>query len=146
MAFCVHEVKDYSTPYKTFNDLDLDDNIYIIDIKNVSYKKYQIKEYIKEESKSYYKQNCFEIEFKIDVDGKLKKFNVYDGNRFLEKVTLFSNTYNNDEDTFISTDERICELVIEILKSRMNYQWGEFLRIFGNPLAGKYEPRHIVLG
>ena len=145
MAFYEPEVKDYSIPYKTFNDLYLDDNIYIIDIKNVSYEKYKIKEYIKEESKSYYKQNCFEIEFKIEVDGKLKKFNVYDGNRFLERVTLFSNTYNNDEDTFISTDERICELVIEILKNRMDYQWREFSRIFGNPLAGKYESRHIIL-
>jgi len=144
MAFYEPEVKDYSTLYKTFNDLDSNDNIYIIDIKNVSYKKYKIKEYIKEKSKSYDKQNCFEIEFKIEIDGNVKKFNVYDGNRFLERVTLLPNTYNN-EDTFISTDERICELVIEILKSRMNYQWGEFSRIFGNPLSGKYEPRHIIL-
>lgn len=143
MAFCKIEEKDYSTPYKTFNDLNLDDDIYIIDIKNVSYEKYKIKEYIKEKSKSYHKQNCFEIEFKIEINGKLEKINVYDGNRFLEKVTLYSNAYNIN--TFISTDERICELVIDILRTRMNYQWEEFSRLFGNPLAGKYEPRHIVL-
>ena len=145
MAYDTPIVKDYSTPYKTFNELDLGDDIFVIDIKDVSYTKCKVKEYIKQESKSYYKQNCFEIEFKIEIDGKLKKINVYDGNQFLERVTVFS-TYNNNEDTFISTDERICKLVIEILKNRMNYQWEEFLRIFGNPLAGKYELRNIVLG
>ena len=46
---------------------------------------------------------------------------------------------------FFTTDKRIGEIIIDIMKKRNSYQWSEFHAIFGCPLSSEIEPRHIVL-
>lgn len=130
---------DYSRVYKTFNDLETNDEIYEIDF--IELKLIPIKIEIIEKKKSSYgihDLNRYEVLFNI-IDEKNIITRVYDGNQYLSKVNI------NYKDRFLCTDKRIGEVVIDILRGRNNYQWICFLNIFGNPLEGKFEPAHIKL-
>ena len=130
---------DYSKIYKTFNDLETNDEIYEIDFKKL--KLIPIKVEIVEKKKSSYgihDLNRYEVLFNI-INEKNSITRVYDGNQYLSKVNI------NYKDRFLCTDNRIGEVVIDILKSRNNYQWTCFSSIFDNPLTSRFEPAHIKL-
>ena len=130
---------DYSRLYKTFNNLETNDEIYEIDFKEL--KLIPIKVEIVEKKKSSYgihDLNRYEVLFNI-IDEKNSITRVYDGNQYLSKVNI------NYKDRFLCTDKRIGEVVIDILRSRNNYQWICFSNIFDNPLTSKFEPAHIKL-
>lgn len=131
---------DYSRPYKTFNDLETNDEIYEIDFRNL--KIIPIKIEIVEKSKSsygIYDLNRQEVLFNI-IGEKYSITKVNDGNQYLSKIHI------NYTERFLCTDKRIGEVILDILRHRNSYQWGCFSNIFGNPLEGKFEPRNIKLG
>lgn len=135
-----NEIKDtdYSTPYKTFVDLNTNDEIYEIDFKEL--RLIPIKVEIVEKNKSSYNHalNRQEVLFNI-INEKNSITKVYDGNQYLSKV------YINCYERFLCTDSRIGEVILDIFKSRNDYQWACFEKIFGYPFTGKYEPAHIKL-
>lgn len=133
------EKKDYSIPYKTFNDLKNGDKIFVIDYKSLEIIEYEISDYENKKSNDYYKVNCIEVSFRIPALENYNIMRIYNGNTF-----IFKTSYNY-KDLFICTDKRICEVIIDLLHSRNNYQWSCFSEIFGHPLAGKFESRHIVI-
>ena len=130
---------DYSTPYKTFNDLETNDEIYEIDLKLL--KIIPIKVEIVERKKSSYgihDLNRYEVLFNI-IGEKYSITRVSNGNQFLSMVSI------NYKDRFLCTDKRIGDVIIDILRHRNSYQWACFEEIFGHPFAGRYEPAHIKL-
>lgn len=122
--------KDYSTPYKTFNDLKNDDVVYIIDYKTVSIINVRISSYSKKLSDDRWKQNCWEIQFTLP-ELENKKCFISDGNTF-----IFNAVPN--EDVYITTDCRIAETIFNLLRSRNMYQWHMFSSIFGNTVNLKH--------
>ena len=132
------EDTDYSTPYKTFVDLNTNDEIYEIDFKEL--RLIPIKVEIVEKNKSSYNHalNRQEVLFNI-INEKNSITKVYNGNQYLSKV------YINYNERFLCTDSRIGEVILDILKSRNDHQWACFEKIFGYPFTGKYEPAHIKL-
>ena len=130
---------DYSIPYKTFNDLETNDEIYEIDFMEL--KLIPIKVEIVEKKKSSYgihDLNRYEVLFNI-IDEKNSITKVSDGNQYLSIAHI------NYKDRFLCTDKRIGDVIIDILRHRNNYQWACFEEIFGHPFAGRYEPAHIKL-
>ena len=130
---------DYSIPYKTFNDLETNDEIYEIDLMEL--KLIPIKVEIVEKKKSSYgihDLNRQEVLFNI-INEKNSITRVSNGNQFLSMVSI------NYKDRFLCTDKRIGDVIIDILRHRNNYQWACFEEIFGHPFAGRYEPVHIKL-
>ena len=130
---------DYSKPYKTFNDLETNDEIYEIDFMEL--KLIPIKVEIVEKKKSSYgihDLNRYEVLFNI-IDEKNSITKVSDGNQYLSIAHI------NYKDRFLCTDKRIGDVIIDILRHRNNYQWACFEEIFGYPFAGRYEPAHIKL-
>ena len=140
MAFLEHKPVDCSIPYKKFQELKDSDIIYEIDYKEFEIKPYNIENVkIKKVPEYDDRKNCYEVEFNIPLLEKYRPFKVYDGNCF-----IFHNY--GEHEMFWTTDKRIAEIIINIMKYRNSYQWECFSAIFGNQLAGRYEPRHIKLG
>jgi len=141
MAYLEYPDKDidYSIPYKTFNELKDQDTIFVIDITNIEYKEYKIDKYSKREVKAFRVLNKFEVEFIIPELDKYENTKIYDGNSYLAQLN-----YKRNE-IFIATDERIANMIKHVIHSRNAYQWSTFSSIFGHPLSGRFEPRHIVL-
>lgn len=130
---------DYSRPYKTFNDLKTNDEIYEINFKELTLIPVNIE--IVEKKKSSYNihdLNRQEVLFNI-IGEQYDIARVYDGNQYLSSVHI------NYKERFFCTDKRIGEVILDILRHRNSYQWSCFSNIFGNPLDGKFEPAHIVL-
>ncbi len=127
---------DYSKPYKTFIDLKDGDAIFLIDFKKLELKTLYIENISIKENNAYKVNNRFEVSFVIPG---IEYVCISDGNRYLDKVNI------NYKDEYLTTDKRIGETILSLLRSRNSYQWECLTEIFGNPLAGKYEPRHIVL-
>jgi len=116
---------DCSIPYKTFNDLEDNDKIYLIDFKNLTIKEFIIKNPIKKENNSYKILNRFKITFEIP---EIEHITIDNGNCYLERVFI------NYEESYITTDKRLALTIIEILKLRNSYQWECLTGIFGQPL------------
>jgi len=141
MAFIDYEPReiDYSTPYKTFLDLNNGDTVYIVNFQELKLEPITIENY-KHKNNNYniHEHNHIEVECKLkDVyNGWIR---IFDGNTYINKVSL------DYIDTYITTDERIGDIVISLLKSRNNYQWGVFKNIFGNPSSTYIDPSKIKL-
>ena len=135
------EIKDidYSKPYKTFNDLETNDEIYEINFKELTLIPVNI-EIVEKKKSSYgiHDLNRYEVLFKI-IDEQYSITRVNDGNQYLSIAHI------NYKERFFCTDKRIGEVILDILRHRNSYQWSCFSNIFGNPLAGKFEPAHIKL-
>ena len=130
---------DHSLEYKTFNDLQDGDEIYEVDFKELKLIPLIIENYRKDKaSYGIHDLNRFEAIFSIK-DEKNSITRAYNGNQYFAKFHI------NYQDRFLTTDKRIGEEIINLLRARNSYQWNEFSNIFGHPLSGKYEPRHIVL-
>lgn len=128
---------DCSIPYKTFNDLKNGDIIYKINYTNFEIEKFKIKEYNKKEESNYYQKNCYKIEFTVE-EIEYGRFCISNGN-------VFGYHFRDSRiEGFYITDERICDLLISIMKERNSYQWQTFTSLFGNPM-GCYAHKEIKL-
>ena len=126
---------DCSKPYKTFIDLKDGDAIFLIDFKNLELKTLYIENVSTKENDTYKINNRFEVSFIIPgVD----HICISDGNKYLDKVHI------NYEDEYLTTDERIGEIIIDLLRSRNSYQWGCLTGIFGGPMSN-YAHKDIKL-
>ena len=129
---------DYSTPYKTFNDLETNDEIYEIDFKELKLIPVNV-EIIEKKKSSYgsHDLNRYEVLFNI-IGEQYSITRVNDGNQYLSIAHI------NYKERFFCTDKRIGEVILDILRHRNSYQWKCLTGIFGNPL-GKYAEREIKL-
>ena len=137
------EDHDYSVPYKTFNDLKADDNVYLIDLNNLEIITCNIIECdVKKATYGIHDINRFEVKLTMidPYDSNRKEYvSIYDGNQYITRVSM------NYKDEYITTDKRIADIVISLLKTRNDRQWSMFSHIFGNPNNNRYEPRDIKL-
>lgn len=127
--------RDYSQPYKTFNDLENGNIIYLIDFRNLTIKDFIIDNYNKKENNTYKVINRFEVSFKLYDSHYVV---IDDGNQYLSKVNI------NHQEEYITTDERIANLIIGLLKERNSYQWNSFVSLFGSPMH-KYAMKDTIL-
>lgn len=128
---------DCSEPYKTFNDLKDNDKIYLIDFKNLTIKELIIKNPVKRENNSYKILNRFEVTFEISGVTHTNII-ISNGNLYLDRVFI------NYEESYITTDKRLAESIINLLRLRNTYQWECLTGIFGHPLT-EYSAREIKL-
>ena len=137
------EDHDYSVPYKTFNDLKADDNVYLIDLNNLEIITCNIIDCdVKEATYGIHDINRFEVKLTMidPYESDRKEYvSIYDGNQYITRVSM------NYKDEYITTDKRIADIVISLLKTRNDRQWSMFSHIFGNPNNNRYEPRDIKL-
>lgn len=139
MAFLVHRPHDCSIPYKKFQELKDNDIIYFIDFKSLKLEKYQVIEVKTKEVPEWDdRKNCIEVEFKIEGFDRDSIQKVYDGNNYIWTF------YWNGEGRFFTTDERIGNSILEILRHRNSYQWHTLTGLFGNPLS-QYAHKDIKL-
>jgi len=139
MAFLEHKPVDCSIPYKKFQELKNSDIIYEINYKTFEITPYNVENIKISKVKEWDdRKNCYEVEFNIPLLENYRPFKISDGNCYI---------WHNygDHEMFFTTDKRIAEIIIDIMKKRNSYQWSEFHAIFGCPLSGKFEPKHIVL-
>jgi len=127
---------DCSKPYKTFLDLKDGDAIFLIDFKNLELKTLYIENISTKENNAYKVNNRFEVSFVIP---SIEYVCISDGNRYLDRVHI------NYKDEYLTTDERIGQTIIDLLRSRNSYQWNCLTDIFGNP-TNKYVEKEIRLG
>jgi hypothetical protein len=134
---------DYSVPYKTFNDLKTDDNVYLIDLNNLEIITCNIIDCdVKEATYNIHDINRFEVKLTMidPYDSDRKEYvSIYDGNQYIAGVNI------NYRAEYITTDKRIANTVSDLLKIRNNRQWSMFSKIFGNPIDNRYEHRDIKL-
>jgi len=137
------EDHDYSVPYKTFNDLKADDNVYLIDLNNLEIITCNIIDCdVKEATYGIHDINRFEVKLTMidPYDSDRKEYvSIYDGNQYIAGVNI------NYRSEYITTDKRIANTVSDLLKIRNSRQWSMFSHIFGNPNNNIYEPRDIKL-
>ena len=139
MAYVEFHERDCSTPYKKFQELENGDFIFMIDYKNLSIDKYEIKDVQIEKVKEHdWRKNCYEVMMKIIGYDHEYPQRISDGNCFIETF------YKNGEETFFTTDERIAESIIDLMKQRNHYQWNCLTGIFGSPM-NKYATKDIKL-
>ena len=139
MALLVSHPHDCSIPYKKFQELIDNDFIYLIDFKNLSLEKYEIKNVKIEKVKEWDdRKNCFEVKFIIIGFDRDYEQRVSDGNCFIYPF------YSNGEGRFFTTDERIGNSILDIIRQRNHYQWACLTGIFGSPL-NKYATKEIKL-
>lgn len=134
---------DYSVPYKTFNDLNIEQDVYLIDLNNLKIITCKVIEHNKtHETYNIHDINRFNVKLTIvnpDNPDRNEIISIYDGNQYITRVNI------NYKDEYITTDDRIAYTVIELLKERNNRQWKMFSNIFGNPINNRYSPRDIKL-
>ena len=134
---------DYSVPYKTFNDLKSDDNVYLIDLNNLEIIICNIIDCdVKKATYNIHDINRFEVKLTMidPYDSDRKEYvSIYDGNQYIAGVNI------NYRAEYITTDKRIANTVSDLLKIRNSRQWSMFSHIFGNPNNNRYEPRDIKL-
>lgn len=127
---------DCSKPYKTFLDLKDGDAIFLIDFKELELKTLYIENISTKENNAYKINNRFEVSFVIPG---IEYVRISDGNKYLDKVHI------NYKYEYLTTDERIGQTIIDLLRSRNSYQWNCLTGIFGNP-TNKYAEKEIRLG
>ena len=127
---------DCSKPYKTFLDLKDGDAIFLIDFKELELKTLYIENISTKENNAYKINNRFEVSFVIPG---IEYVRISDGNKYLDKVHI------NYKYEYLTTDERIGQTIIDLLRSRNSYQWNCLTGIFGNPI-NKYAEKEIRLG
>ena len=127
---------DCSKPYQTFLDLKDGDAIFLIDFKNLELKTLYIENISAKENNAYKVNNRFEVSFVIPG---IEYVCISDGNRYLDRVHI------NYKDEYLTTDGRIGQTIIDLLRSRNSYQWNCLTNIFGNP-TNKYIEKEIRLG
>ena len=124
MPIAEFKERDCSIPYKKFQELKDNDFIYRINYEDLTIKTYGIKDVNISKSRDFYMKNCYEVMFKIiDFDHEYPQ-RIVDGNCFIVSI------YYNGVGIYFTTDKRIAEMIISILRDRNNYQWESFNKIF----------------
>ena len=124
MPIAEFKERDCSIPYKRFQDLKDNDTIYMIEYKDLTIKEYKVKDVEVSKSRDFYMKNCYEVMFKIiDFDHEYTK-QVCDGNCFIASF------YYIGLGVYFTTDKRIAEVIISILRDRNCYQWESLNQIF----------------
>lgn len=113
---------DCSKPYKTFIDLKEGDAVFLIDFKNLELKTLYIENISTKENNAYKINNRFEVSFVIPG---IEYVCISDGNKYLDRVNI------NYKDEYLTTDERIGETILSLLRSRNKYQRECLNEIFG---------------
>ncbi len=142
MAMLEYRVHEFGTPYKRFMDLEVGDNLYFINLEDLSIKIERVKTVGVQDTSDYFSHNRTSVEYSIEVKNESDKsevFKIYDGNSFIDDYSLSRNNI------LICTDERICNSMVDVLRSRNIVQWKKFTSIFGNPM-GEYATKDVVLG
>lgn len=129
--------RDCSVAYKKFYELKNGDKIYNIDYKTLDILFLTVDNVKVKDVDEYERRNCKEVEFVIPEFDEYKPFRISDGNVYL--TTLY-----DTHKYFITTDKRIAEVVVDIMRCRNGYQWSCFTSIFGEPLSG-YAHKDIVI-
>ena len=138
MAFYNPSQKDYSTPYKTFNDLSNGDHIFIYNIEKNEIYDCEVSNYGKKGESSYFDLNRTNVKLLAKrTSDESYELNVFDGNSFIAM-------YHNGE-CFAITDNRIVEQIKYIILHRNQYQWSTIMQLFGGPLDG-YAKQPVILG
>ena len=127
---------DCSKPYKTFIDLKDGDAVFLIDFKKLELKTLYVENVSTKENNAYKVNNRIEVSFKVP---ELDRICISDGNKYLDRIHM---NYNKDE--YLTTDERIGETILSLLRSRNEYQWKCLTGIFGNPMSN-YAGKEIRL-
>lgn len=137
MACLINTENDFGKPYKTFNELQDGDEVYIVKAEDISILKGTVKNYKKEDKSDYWSHNYTMVEFEL-TDFKLddNEFTIYDGNSFIYEE------YNDK--LFIVSDKRIADTICRVLYMRNCCQWEQFTSIFGNPMS-RYVDRPVYL-
>lgn len=126
-----YEHHNFGKPYKVFKDLTTEDPIYFIDFKNLKVIPIQIYDVSVEDKSDYFSENRFFVYIKtFDINLSDETIKVYDGNTFICQI------WDGTDKLFFSTDERIANEILSILRARNNYQWDTFTGLFGNPMSG----------
>lgn len=133
MALVEFKEIDCGVPYKKFQELKDNDIIYMIDYETLSIKDYKVKDVNVEKVKEYdRRKNCYEVNFKIiDFDNEYSQC-ISNGNCFINRC------YYNGIGTYFTTDKRIGDIILEILRERNHYQWEAFNKIFNHRDIQKY--------
>lgn len=126
---------DCSKPYKTFMELKDGDAIFLIDFKNLELKTLYVENVSSKENNAYKVNNRFEVSFMIP---DINRVCISDSNKYLDRVHI------NYKDEYLTTDERIGETILSLLRSRNEYQWGCLTGIFGSPMSN-YAHKQIRL-
>ena len=140
MAILTYEHHDFGDHYKLFKDLIDGDTIYCIDFKEMSILTHNVSCIKITDISDYYSKNRLKVEFEI-TGNPLKHHDIitiYDGNTFINEQ------WDGQEKYFFTTDIRIAQSIIDIIRTRNNYQWNTFTSIFGNPMSG-YATKEIRL-
>ena len=133
MPAITYEHRDFSKNYKTFLDLKDGDSIFVLDYKNVDIEEHKISKYSKEDKSDYFKKGFYVVQFEIpDLNNRQVK--IYNGNQLIAE----------SRDEFYSTDKRICESILDIIRHRNGYQWNTITHCFGNPMS-RYADKPVVL-
>ncbi len=134
MARLTYKDVDFSGDYKTFCDLKDGDSIFILDYKELKIEEYKIDKYKKEDKSSSFSKGYYIISFEIPALNN-KEINIYNGNQLIAE----------SRDEFYSTDKRICESILDIIRHRNGYQWNTITHCFGNPMS-RYADKPVILG
>lgn len=137
MAYLVRTERDCGVPYKTFNELNNGDTVYVVMVDHITKVKCKIENYSKEDASDVWNHNCMKVEFKLPEYNTQKEFSIYNGNVFIEEI------YNDN--AFIVTDERLADMVCRMMRTRNGCQWNQFTSIFGSPMS-RYADKPVVLG
>lgn len=117
---------DCSTPYKTFNDLKDEDEVFILDCKRLTIEVYKITDYKRETNDDC--NNCGRYRIDLTIVG-LGNLTLLNGNILMSSMKV------TDTVLFVTTDPRLCRSVLDVLSVRNEYQWESFCNIFGRPEA-----------
>lgn len=138
MARLIRTENDFGEPYKTFNELQDGDKVYIVKVEDISILNGTVKNYKKEDKSDYWSHNYTMVEFELpDLKLNDNEFTIYDGNSFIYEQ------YNDN--LFIVSDKRIADILCRVLYMRNHCQWAQFTSIFGNPMS-RYADKPVILG
>lgn len=140
MAVLTYEHHYYGEPYKLFKDLEDSDYIYLVDYKSLEIKPIQIYSVKVTDVSDYWSKDRFKVTFETsDIQLRHGEISNWDGNSFIMRY------YDGDNEYFFTTDKRIGEMMIDIMKFRNAYQWKSFTSLFGNPMS-RYADKPVILG
>jgi len=137
MAYLVRTEQDCGVPYKTFNELNNGDSVYVVMVDHITKVKCKIENYSKEDVSDVWNHNCTKVEFKLPEYNTQKEFSIYNGNVFIEEI------YHDN--AFMVSDERLADMVCHMMRMRNGCQWNQFTSIFGSPMS-RYADKPVVLG
>ena len=125
---------DFGVSYKTFKELQIEDLVYIVNLKTLEIKKFKVKEIIVKDNSDYFLKNHFTVTYKLE--NNTEEYICYDGNSY---------AHDDIRETINCSDKRIAEILQKAIQIRNKIQWSTLTSIFGDPMAG-YARENIIIG